>query len=178
MNAVDVGILVVIGIFAVLGLRRGFLLGFVDLVAFGLAVIVAARAAEAAAAPLRAWGLPASLAAGIGFVVTLVVGLFVLGLATGVLLAPLGAFGAGTPLGWVNSGLGLIPGIVRGLAASALLIMIVMAAPQEFGLRPQLAASRLAPSIVKNGSKALLAGLDWAGIDPSLLGGFVPALTD
>lgn len=131
MNAVDVGILIVIGVFAVFGLRRGFLLGFVDLVTFGLAIIVAARAADAAAVPLRNWGLPDALAAGAGFIITLAVSSFVLGLASRILLAPLGAFGAGTPLGWINSGLGLIPGIIRGLAVAALLLMIVMAAPPE-----------------------------------------------
>ena len=51
--------------------------------------------------------------------------------------------------------------------------MIVMAAPPELGSRAPIAASRLAPSIAQNGREALVAGLDWAGIDPRTLGGFV-----
>ena len=58
MSAVDVGILAIIGLFAVGGMRRGFLLGIVDLVTFGLALIVAARLGGSVADPLIGRGLP------------------------------------------------------------------------------------------------------------------------
>src|SRR5215213_9099773 len=57
MSAVDIGILAIVGLFAVGGMRRGFLLGIVDLVAFGLSLIVAARLRGSVADPLIAWGL-------------------------------------------------------------------------------------------------------------------------
>src|SRR5918998_6167912 len=101
MNAVDVGILVIVGLFAVGGLRRGFLLGLVDLIAFGLSLVVAARLAGSVAGPLIDWGLPEELAAGAGFVIAAVISLAVIGLAARVLLAPLTALSASTPLGWV-----------------------------------------------------------------------------
>src|SRR5918997_2547833 len=139
MNAVDIGILVIVGLFAVSGLRRGFLLGIVDLIAFGLSLIVAARLSGSVSGPLHDWGLPEELAAGAGFVIAAVVSLAVIGLAARVLLAPLGALSAGTPLGWFNGVLGLLPGAVRGVAIAALAVLIVSALPPELRLREPLA---------------------------------------
>jgi uncharacterized membrane protein required for colicin V production len=173
-NFVDVGILVIVGIFAVGGLRRGFMLGMVDLVAFGFAIVLAARTAEIIAGPLRDWGLPAAIASGTGFIVAAVVGLAVIGFALRIILAPLGAFGAGTPLGWVNSVLGLLPGAVRGLAIAALILMVASALPAEFGWRRQIAGSELAEPVTRAGREALDTGLTWAGIDPGSLGGLLP----
>jgi uncharacterized protein YkwD/uncharacterized membrane protein required for colicin V production len=170
MNAVDIGILVIVGLFAVGGLRRGFLLGIVDLLAFGLSLVVAARLAGSVADPLMSWGLPEELAAGAGFVIAAVVSLAVIGLAARVLLAPLGALSASTPLGWFNGVLGMLPGAVRGLAIAALVVLAVMALPPEFGLREPLAESRLASPIAETGRQALDAGLAWAGVDPRSLG--------
>jgi uncharacterized protein YkwD/uncharacterized membrane protein required for colicin V production len=165
MSAVDIGILAIVGLFAVGGMRRGFLLGIVDLVAFGLALIVAARLGGSVADPLIVWGLPAELAVGAGFLIVAVVSLAVIGLAARVLLAPLGTLGAMTPLGWVNGVLGLLPGAIRGLAIAALVVLVVSALPPELGLRDRLADSRLAAPIAETGQKALDAGLVWAGVD-------------
>jgi uncharacterized protein YkwD/uncharacterized membrane protein required for colicin V production len=170
MSAVDIGILAIIGLFAVGGMRRGFLLGIVDLVTFGLSLIVAARLGGSVAEPLIGRGLPAELAAGAGFVIAAVVSLAVIGLAARVLLAPLGALGASTPLGWFNGVLGLLPGAIRGLAIAALVVLVASALPPELGLRERLAESRLARPIAETGRKALDAGLVWAGVDTRSLG--------
>ncbi len=170
MNAVDIGILVIVGLFAVGGLRRGFMLGVVDLVAFGLAIVVAAQSGIWIAGPLVERGFPADLAAGAGFVIAIVVSLAIIGLVVRILLAPLAGFGAGTPLGWVNSVLGLVPGAVRGLAIAALLVLFVTAFPPELNLREPLDESRLAAPIARTGREALDSGLAWAGIDPRALG--------
>ena len=170
MNAVDIGILVIIGLFAVGGLRRGFLLGVVDLIAFGLSLIVAARLAGSVTDPLIDRGVPDELAGGAAFVITAVVSLAAIGLAARILLAPLGTLNPNTPLGWVNGVLGLLPGALRGLAVAALVVIIVSALPAEFGLRERLAESRLATPIAETGREALDSGLTWAGIDPRSLG--------
>src|SRR5215204_1674891 len=170
MSAVDIGILAIIGLFAVRGMQRGFLLGIVDLVAFGLSLIVAARLGGSVADPLINWGLPAELAAGAGFVIAAVVSLAVIGLAARVLLAPLGALSANTPLGWFNGVLGLLPGAIRGLAIAALVVLVVSAPLPELGLRDPLAESRLAAPIAETGREALDGGLAWAGVDPRSLG--------
>jgi len=170
MNVVDVVILVVVGLFAAGGMRRGFLLGLVDLVALGLSIVVAARLAGSVAEPLRERGIPVELATGAGFVIAGVLSLAVIGLAARVLLAPLRALAAGTPLGWANGVLGLLPGALRGLAIAALLVLLVSALPPELELQDSLQDSRLAQPIADTGLDALDTGLAWAGIDLQTIG--------
>jgi uncharacterized membrane protein required for colicin V production len=170
VNVVDVVILVVVGLFAVGGMRRGFLLGLVDLVVFGLSIIVAARLAGSVGDALRERGIPLELANGAGLVLVGVVSFAVIGLAARVLLAPLAALGAGTPLGWANGVLGLLPGALRGLAVAALLVMLVSALPPELEQRNSLQESMLARPILDVGLDVLDTGLAWAGIDLRTLG--------
>jgi uncharacterized protein YkwD len=169
MNAVDIGILIVVGLFAVGGLRRGFLLGIVDLIVFGLALVVGARFAGTVAEPLLNLGLSGDLAVGAGFVIATVVSLALIGLIARILVAPLGALTSTTPLGWANSVLGLLPGALRGLGFAALLVLLLLAFPAELGLRSLLATSRLADPIARTGQQSLDTGLRWAGIDPQSL---------
>jgi uncharacterized membrane protein required for colicin V production len=170
MNVVDVVALVVVGLFAAGGMRRGFLFGLVDLAVFGLSIIVAAHLARSVAQPIRERGIAIELANGAGFVIAGVVSLAVIGLAAHMLLAPLSALGAGTPLGWANSVLGLLPGALRGLTVVALLVLLVSALPEELAQRDHLRESRLAQPILELGLAALGAGLGWAGIDSQALG--------
>jgi uncharacterized membrane protein required for colicin V production len=176
VNIVDVVILVVVGLFAVGGMRRGFLLGLVDLVVFGLSIIVAARLAGSVGEALRERGIPLELANGAGLVIVGVVSFAVIGLAARVLLAPLGALGAGTPLGWANGVLGLLPGALRGLAVAALLVLLVSALPPELEQRNSLQGSILARPILDLGLDVLDTGLTWAGIDLRTLGKSASAL--
>jgi uncharacterized membrane protein required for colicin V production len=176
VNVVDVVILVIVGLFAVGGMRRGFLLGLGDLVVFGLSIIVAAHLANSVAEPLRERGIATELANGAGLVIVGVVSLAVIGFAVRVLLAPLGALGAGTPLGWANGVLGLLPGALRGLAIAALLVLLVSALPPELEQRVSLQESLLARPILDSGLNVLDIGLAWAGIDLPTLGGPSSAL--
>lgn len=170
VNGVDLAILVIVGFSAVMGLQRGFMLGLIDLLAFGLAIAAGARLTDFIAGPLRDRGLPNPLAAGAGFFIASVVTYAAFGLAIRVALSPLGAFGAGTPLGWVNGVLGLLPGALRGLALAAFLVIAMAALPTELGLRPQIRASQLAEPLAVSGREALETGLSWAGVDPGVLG--------
>jgi uncharacterized membrane protein required for colicin V production len=172
VNVVDAAILAVIGLFAVGGMRRGFLLGLVDLVGFGLSIVVAARLAGSVAEPLHERGIPAELAVSAGFVIVGVISLAIIGFAARLLLAPLGAIGAGSPLSWANGVLGLLPGAICGLAVAALLVLLLGALPPELGLREFLREARLARPIANTGLKALDTGLGWAGIDLQTLGTF------
>ena len=177
MNIVDVVILVIVGLFAVGGMRRGFLLGLVDLVVFGLSIIVAAHLGGSVGEPLRERGIPIVLANGAGLVIAGVVSLAVIGFAARVLLAPLGALGAGTPLGWANGVLGLLPGALRGLAVAALLVLLVSALPPELEQPVSLRKSILARPILNFGLDVLDTGLAWAGIDLPTLGNSSSTLT-
>ena len=177
MNIADVVILFVVGLFAVGGMRRGFLLGLVDLVVFGLSIIVAAHLARTVGEPLRERGIPFELANGAGLVIVGVVSLAVIGLAARVRLAPLAALGAGTPLGWANGVLGFLPGALRGLAVAALLVLLASALPPEIEQRESLRGSMLARPILNLGLDVLDTGLAWAGIDLRTLGSPSSALT-
>jgi uncharacterized membrane protein required for colicin V production len=170
MNGVDLVILVIIGFSAVFSLQRGFMLGMVDLFGLALAVIAGAKLAGLVAEPIRERGFSDRFAAGIGFLIATVVAYAVIGLAIRVLTAPLSAFGAGTPLGWFNSILGLIPGAIRGVALAAFLVIAMRMVPNEFGLQAQLASSQLAGPMAQMGAEALAFGLGWAGMDPAALG--------
>lgn len=165
MNPVDIGILAIIGLFAVGGLTRGLLLGIVDLVLLGLAVIVATRGGASIAAMLGERGFPPSLAASLGFFAVFSLTLTVTGIAARILLAPLRGVGAGSLLGWLNSLLGMALGAIRGIALVFLALLAIQALPSELGYRPALAASRLAAPILTTGQIALATGLAWAGID-------------
>ena len=177
MNIADVVILVVVGLFAVGGMRRGFLLGLVDLVVFGLSIIVAAHLARSVGEPLQERGIPIELANGAGLVIVGVISFAVIGFAARVLLAPLGAVGAGTPLGWANGVLGLLPGALRGLAVAALLVLLVSALPPGLEQRVSLRGSMLARPILILGLDVLDTGFAWAGIDLQTLGSPSSALT-
>jgi membrane protein required for colicin V production len=170
LNGVDLVILVIVGFSAVMGLQRGFMLGMVDLLVFGLAVVAGARLIDLVAAPLRERGIPDQLAASAGFVIATVIAYAAMGLAVRIILSPLSAFGAGTPLAWVNGVLGLLPGALRGLALSAFLVIALSAMPVGLGLRQQIDASQLAAPLAISGREALNAGLAWAGVDPRALG--------
>jgi uncharacterized membrane protein required for colicin V production len=170
MNLVDVIILVFVGLFAVGGMRRGFLFGLVDLVVFGLSIIVAAHLGRSVGEQLRQRGIPVELATGAGLFIVGVVSLAVIGLAARVLLSPLAALGAGTPLGWANGVLGLLPGALRGLAVAALLVLLLTVLPSELELRDSLQGSMLARPILDLGLDVLDTGLAWIGIDLPMLG--------
>ena len=170
MNVVDFGILVVVGLFTVGGLTRGFLLGIVDLILLGLAVIVGARGSASVAAPLVDQGFPPQLASGVGFYVVFMLTLVITGVAARILLSPLRGLGAGSVFGWLNSLLGMAAGAIRGVALVFLVLVAVQAMPTELGYRPALAESRLVTPIMETGRDVLDSGLSWAGIDRDGLG--------
>ena len=170
MNVVDFGILVVVGFFAVSGLTRGFLLGVVDLILLGLAVIVAARGGASIAAPLIEQGFPQTVATGVGFFVVFLLSLIITGIAARILLAPLRGLGAGSVLGWLNSLLGMVVGAIRGVVLICLALLAVLSLPAELGYRSALADSRLVAPITETGRIVLDSGLAWAGLDRDGLG--------
>lgn len=173
MNTVDIVILIIVGFLAISGLNRGFMLGMLDLVALCLAVIVGSRTSDWVAAPLRARGFTDQMASAAGLFVGSVVAYAAIGLAIRILVSPLGALAAGTPLAWVNSVLGLIPGAIKGLVIAAFLVILLQAMPSEFGARAQVSASPFAGTLATVGRETIASGLRWAGVDPASIG--IPA---
>lgn len=165
----DVVLLIFIGASAVGGLRRGFLLGCVDLLVFVVALLVGLKLAPWLAVAVRARGIPDPLSGALAIFVTAVVSYAVIGLAVRVLLSPLVMLQTGT-LGWFNGILGLIPGALRGTALAALIAYAVIALPPGFGLSQLAIESSFARPLATTGEELVRAGLDLANVDPAALG--------
>ncbi|MCA9877285.1 MAG: CvpA family protein [Thermomicrobiales bacterium] len=165
----DVVLLVFIGVSAVGGLRRGFLLGCVDLLVFVAALLVGLKLAPWLAVGIRARGIPDPVSGALALFVTAVVSYAVIGLAVRVLLSPLTLLQSGT-LGWFNGILGLIPGALRGTALAALVAYAVLALPPEFGFGQLARESSFARPLATTGEELAQTGLELANVDPAALG--------
>ncbi len=165
----DVVLLIIIGTSAVGGLRRGFLLGCLDLVVFVVALLVGLKLAPWLAEPIRARGIPDPIRGALGIFIMTVTSYAVLGLAVRILISPLGALQSGT-LGWFNSVLGLIPGALRGTALAALLAFALVALPPEFGASQLAFESSFARPLAATGAELAGRGLELANVDPAGLG--------
>jgi membrane protein required for colicin V production len=165
----DVVLLIIIGLSAVGGLRRGFLLGCLDLLVFAAALLVALKLAPWLADALRARGLPDPINGAMAIFIMAVTAYAVIGLAARILVSPLGTLQSGT-LGWFNSILGLIPGALRGTALAALVAYALLALPPEFGLSQVTFESTFARPLASTGAELARTGLELANVDPAGLG--------
>ena len=165
MNPVDIAIVTLVGTLAVLGLRRGLLLGTLDLLGVVAALVVAALSYGRLVDPLAGWGLPRGTAAIVAFAAVNVAAQAVFSLATALLFRPLRRLVLPGPVRWADGVLGLIPGAVKGLALAAVLVI-----PLAFLQRPALLgelirASRLADPLVAVGLDLLYGGIDRYDVD-------------
>lgn len=165
----DVVLLIFIGTSAVGGLRRGFLLGCLDLLVFVASLLVGLKLAPWLADGIRARGIPDPISGAMALFVMAVTSYAVIGLAVRILVAPLGILQSGT-LGWFNSVLGLIPGALRGTALAALVAYALLALPPELGMTQLTFESSFARPLAFTGSELARAGLQFANVDPATLG--------
>lgn len=165
----DVVLLIIIGTSAVGGLRRGFLLGCLDLLVFVVSLLVGLKLAPWLADPIRARGIPDPISGAMGIFIMAVTSYAVIGLAVRILISPLGALQSGT-LGWFNSVLGLIPGALRGTALAALVAFAIVALPPEFGASQLAFESSFARPLAATGAELARSGLELANVDPTGLG--------
>lgn len=165
----DVVLLIIIGVSAIGGLRRGFLLGCVDLLVFVVSLLVGLKLAPLLADSIRARGIPDPINGAMALFVMAVASYAVIGLAVRVLLSPLGTLQTGT-LGWFNGILGLIPGAIRGTALAAILAYALLALPPEFGLSQITFESTFARPLAMTGEELVRTGLELANMDARNLG--------
>lgn len=165
----DVVLLIIIGVSAVGGLRRGFLFGCLDLLVLGVALVVGLKLAPWLADPIRARGIPDPVNGAMGVFIMAVTLYAIIGLAVRILVSPLRFLQAGT-LGWFNSILGLIPGALRGTALAALVAYALLALPPEFGFTQLTFESTFARPLAATGEQLARSGLDLANVDPAGLG--------
>lgn len=164
MGPIDIAIVTVVGLFAVLGLRRGLVGGVVDLVS----LVVAFRGGGAVAPRLvpivEPMGFGPATAAvafwaaviGVGLVVSFA--LFLIG-------RPLRRLPIPPPLPFLNSLFGIAPGVFKGLVASLALLIPLSQFQAELRVSEQLRASRLAPPLLAFAERRLGAAAEIGPID-------------
>lgn len=165
----DVVLLIIIAVSAIGGLRRGFLLGCLDLLLFVVALLVGVKLAPWLAESIRARNIPDPLAGAFSFFVMAVLAYAVIGLAVRVLISPIRFLQSG-PLGWFNSVLGLIPGAIRGVALASLVSVALLALPPELGFNQLTFDSQFARPLARTGQDMVRAGLELAAVNPADLG--------
>ncbi len=165
----DVVLLIIIGTSAVGGLRRGFLLGCLDLLVLGASLLLGLKLAPWLADAIRTRGIPDPINGALGVFITAVMLYAVIGLAVRVLVSPLRMLQTGT-LGWFNSVLGLIPGALRGTAIAALVAYMLLALPPEIGFNQLTFESAFARPLAATGAELARTGLSLANVDPAGLG--------
>ncbi|HET7767857.1 MAG TPA: CvpA family protein [Chloroflexota bacterium] len=148
-NAVDVVLFVFLALYALDGMRRGFIAGALGLLALALTVAVAALgAAPAGQAIAQALRMPDLLANTLGFFAVLIVAQLATSLAVKVILGALAPVRLVlAPIMFLDHALGVFPGLIQAI----LIAMLVLTPLQLFPLIPQvnraLEASTLAREI-------------------------------
>src|SRR5689334_20913532 len=143
MNPIDVVILILVGLFAVLGLRRGFVSGAIDLLTIAVGLLSAARFYRAIVEPLVDFGVPRVIVAPVAFVVLFGGALLLVSFLVGLLLRPLARLPWPAPVRWADNLLGVIPGAIKGVILAAIVIVPLAFFQGPLGFGGQFAASRL-----------------------------------
>ena len=165
MNAVDVAIVTLVGVLAVLGLRRGFLLGTLDLIGVTVGLVVSALYYRRLIDPLVDWGLGHGTAAIVAFAALNVAVQAAVALLTGMLFRPLQRLPWPWPIRWGNGLLGLVPGAIKGLAIAAVLVIPLAFLQRPLILSEQIRSSRLADPLVDLGLDALYGAVERYDVD-------------
>ena len=125
LNTVDVVLVLVLVLYALDGIRRGFIAGALGLVGIVATVAVALRGYRPAAAFIAArWPMVPALAASLGgFLAVLVLALIVFAIISRLVLLALRPFRLLLgPLVPIEHALGVIPGLIQGMLVSALIL--------------------------------------------------------
>ena len=135
-NAVDVVLFVFLALYALDGMRRGFIAGALGLIALALTVAVAAvGAAPAGQAIAQALRMPVLLANTLGFFAVLIVAQLLSALAVKVILGALAPVRLVlAPLMVFDHALGVVPGLVQAV----LIATLVLTPLQLYPLVPQI----------------------------------------
>jgi uncharacterized membrane protein required for colicin V production len=135
-NPVDIVLFVFVALYALDGIRRGFIAGALGLIAIALTFVVAALGAPIAGQAIaQALSMPALLANTLGFFLVLIVAQIATALAVKVILgflAPVRLVLA--PIMIVDHALGVVPGVLQAAIIATLVLMPL----RQFPLVPQI----------------------------------------
>jgi uncharacterized membrane protein required for colicin V production len=165
VNIIDIAIVSVVGLLAVLGLRRGFVFGALDLLGVIAALAIAAFNYRQLIDPLTDRGLGRGAAAAVAFVALNVAAQAVVSLVTGVMLRPLRRLPWPWPIKWSDGVLGLVPGAIKGLAIAAIVILPLAFLQRPAVLSDEVRSSRLADPLIAGGLDVLYGAVDRWGVD-------------
>ena len=165
MNVVDIALLVIVGTLAVLGLRRGFIMGLLDLLGIAAGLIVAALYYQQLIGPLTDLGLNREIAAIVSFVGLNVVAVIIASALTGFIFQPLSRFPWPFVFRWIDSILGVVPGAIKGLALAAVIVLPLAFLPRPAIISDEVRASRIADPLVGLGLDVLYTAVNEYGIN-------------
>lgn len=171
MHPFDIAVLIIVGLFAVLGLRRGFVRGALDLVGWAGALVVAGRWSYLLRDALAGTAL-APVAAPAAFTAVAIGALVVWAIVLGIVAARLPRLPF-PPLRFLDRLLGVLPGLVKGVIAATVVLLPIVLFQQQLGLTDQLAGARLTGLLVAIGSRSIEVAATRAGFDPS---GFITVI--
>ncbi|HYO30982.1 MAG TPA: CvpA family protein [Thermomicrobiales bacterium] len=150
----DVAVITLVGFFAVRGIRRGLVRGVLDLVVLFVAGRGGAALARPAASALDEMGFglgPATPAVGLAVATLGVAGACLLTIAVGSRVV--GVIPLPPPLPFLDSILGLGPGMAKGILAAVAVMMLLAVYQSDLRLSDQVRASRLAPPLYDLGRR-------------------------
>jgi uncharacterized protein YkwD len=149
LNWLDWVIVLLLLVSALDGMRRGLLLGGLDLAAAALALVAALIFERPLGESIssRLPGIPSALAHLVAFLAVLVVVQVVIGATFGRLIFALARSLAATPLGWLDRLLGVVPGLIRGAITITLVLLpfalLPLLPPLSQGIEQSTVANRL-----------------------------------
>ena len=169
VNWVDVLLIVIVGLGALAGLRRGFLRGAIDVVTIVASILVAAYAYHWIADFIsRHFHTSTVVASVIGF------GLVALAIQAAVSilivtpLSPLIFAARHTPVSkQLDAVLGLVPGAIKGIAIAMAVVMVLVLTPFGSGADPSLGRSAMAQHLISGANQITSDAEGHVGLDLS-----------
>lgn len=169
VNWVDVLLIVIIGLGALAGTRRGFLRGTLDVLTILASVLAAAYGYHLVANVISGrFHLSDVVASVIGFAAVALVVQFTVSWIVLTPLSPLIASARLVPVSrQLDALLGVIPGIIKGLFAAMAMVLVLVLLPFGHGLDPSLSRSALAQHLLSGANQIATGAEGKAGVDLS-----------
>lgn len=155
LNWMDILILIILAFYAIEGHSLGFLIAFIDLVAFSLSFILGITFySQVAVFLVKTLTISQGFANAIGFFIAAAFFEVILNFVLKSLIATVPLFAKEGPkeknLKQFNKILGVIPGIVSGIVLSSFILSLIMALPFSVFLKHSISNARIGNTLVAN----------------------------
>ncbi len=169
VNWIDVALIVIVGLGALAGMRRGFLRGTIDLLTIIVSVVAAAFTYHWVADFVSGrFHFSILLASVIGFAAIAIVVQFLISLLILTPLAPLISTARHVPVSrQLDAILGLVPGAIKGIAVAMAVVLALVLLPFGTGVDPSVGRSALAQHLLSGANRIASDAEGHAGINLS-----------